>query len=96
MSPHYFVLQISWTSEEALRQYSGRLGDMIERHGGRFTVAARDPPALEGSWKPGRLIVIEFPTEDAFHQWYDSEEYRPLRAFRLSNSKSDAVAVAGI
>lgn len=92
----YFVLQIEWRTEEALREYARGLADMIERHGGRFIVASKDPVALEGTWSRGRFIIIEFPTPESFRGWYDSEEYRSLRAFRLSNSRSDAVAVSGV
>ncbi len=92
----YFVLQIRWETEAALHHYAEALSDMIEKHGGRFVVASKDFQPLEGTWKPGRLIVVEFPSMESFRAWYESEEYRPLRAFRLRNSDSDAVVATGL
>lgn len=91
----YFVLQIEWTSDEARRTYVERLGKMIESHGGDFIVASRNYRVVEGSWRPGLFIIIKFPTLEALSSWYDSEEYRSVRDFRLANSRSDAVVVEG-
>jgi uncharacterized protein (DUF1330 family) len=91
----YFVLQIEWTSDEARRAYIAGLSDMIEKNGGNFIVSSTDFRVLEGGWKPGRLVMIKFPTKAAFSAWYDSEEYRALRELRLQNSRSDAVVAEG-
>ena len=91
----YYVLQIQWTSDDAQRTYVGRLGDMIEKHGGAFLVASKEYQVAEGSWKDGLFIIIKFPTMDALRAWYDSPEYQPVREFRLAHSRSDAVIVEG-
>ena len=91
----YFVLQIEWTSDEARRSYLEGLGGMIEKYGGEFLVSSADFRVAEGAWKPGRLVVIRFPTIGALSAWYDSEAYRPWRELRLKNSRSDAVIVEG-
>ena len=89
------MLQIEWMSDEARHTYVERLGNMIDKHGGDFIVASRDYRVVEGTWRPGLFIVIRFPTMEALSAWYDSEEYRAVRDFRLANSRSDAVVVEG-
>ena len=91
----YFVLQIEWTEDGAQSTYAERLGDMIEKHGGNFLVGTSKYRVVEGTWRPGLLIVIRFPTMEALSAWYDSEEYRSVRDFRLAHSRSDAVIVEG-
>jgi uncharacterized protein (DUF1330 family) len=92
----YFVLQIEWTNDEALRSYVQGMAGMIEKHGGRFIVSSAGFQVVEGKWRPGRLVVIEFPTRQSLSNWYDSEEYRSLRELRVKNSRSDAVVVDGV
>ena len=92
----YFVLQIDWKTEAALHQHAGGLSHLIEKHGGRSIVASKDFQRLEATWKPGRRTVIEFPSVESFRSWYDPEEYRPLRTFRLQRSESDAVVTTGL
>jgi uncharacterized protein (DUF1330 family) len=89
----YFVLQIEWTSDDARRAYIEGISGMIEKHGGQFIVSSTDFRVAEGNWRPGRLVVVKFPTMQSLSAWYDSEEYRTLRELRLKNSRSDAVLV---
>jgi uncharacterized protein (DUF1330 family) len=91
----YFVLQIEWTDDEARRSYIEGISGMIEKHGGRFLVSTTDLRTAEGKWRPGRLVVIQFPTRESLSAWYDSKEYRPFLALRLGHSRSDAVIVEG-
>ena len=92
----YFVLQLEWKSSDARDTYVERLGNMIEKYGGEVIIASRDFRVAEGSWRPGLLIVIKFPSMKALSSWYDSDEYRPLRDFRLSNARCDAILVEGV
>jgi uncharacterized protein (DUF1330 family) len=42
---------------------------------------------LEGNWKPKRVVVTEFPSIEQALRWYDSEEYRALKALRLRTAR---------
>lgn len=92
----YFVIQLEWTDDSARQSYIKGLSGMVEKYGGRYIVSSQDPKAVEGTWRSGRLVVIEFPTMKALSDWYESAEYRPLREFRLKNAKCDAVMVEGL
>ena len=91
-----FVAQIDWKGSDAFQRYVRGMSGMIERRGGRYVIASGDLTPAEGRWAPGRLVVLEFPTLEALREWYDSEEYRPLRDLRLQHARSDAVIVEGV
>jgi uncharacterized protein (DUF1330 family) len=40
-------------------------------------------------------VLIEFPDLETAHRWYDSEEYRELKALRLAATKGNAVFIEG-
>jgi len=42
-----------------------------------------------------RLVVLEFPSVEQAKRWYDSEEYRPLKAMRFKASTSNLILVDG-
>src|SRR5262249_58010085 len=65
------------------------------KEGGRFIVRGGKFETLEGQWHPKRLVVLEFPSVEQAKRWYDSEEYRPLKAMRFKASKSNLVLVEG-
>lgn len=52
--------------------------------------------ALEGTWAPTRLVVLEFPSLEQARRWYDSEDYREPKALRLKSALSDVVMVEGV
>jgi uncharacterized protein (DUF1330 family) len=51
---------------------------------------------LEGAWKPKRIVVTEFPNIEQARRWYDSEDYRALKALRLRTARGSVVLVEGV
>ncbi len=79
---------------QAFGEYAQQVGLVIERYGGRFLVRGGTVHAKEGDWSP-RLVVIEFPSVERAQEWYDSEEYRPLRELRQRAAEGDLIIVEG-
>jgi uncharacterized protein (DUF1330 family) len=68
----------------------------VEKYGGRFLVRGGQIQTLEGDWKPKRIVVTEFPSIEQARRWYDSEEYRPLKALRSRSARGSVVLVDGV
>ena len=51
---------------------------------------------MEGDWRPTYPVLIEFPSLEQAHRWYDSGEYQELNALRLSAVRSNAVFIEGL
>ena len=51
---------------------------------------------LEGTWKPGNVVMLEFPSVVRAKEWYDSPEYHPLIAARTKASKGNMILVEGL
>ena len=56
--------------------------------GGRFE-------AVEGEWRPSRLVLIEFPSWDEARSWYFSDAYQELVRVRQGCSHTEMVLVEG-
>ncbi len=63
--------------------------------GGEVLAVDDAPVVLEGSPLMGRIVLIRFPDEAAFHSWYDSDAYRRIVAHRHAASQTDALLVRG-
>ena len=50
---------------------------------------------IEGKWKYSRNVVIKFPSYEKALEWYNSEEYKPVRQIRLDNSVGNFIIVKG-
>jgi uncharacterized protein (DUF1330 family) len=62
---------------------------------GKFVVRGGQAETLEGSWSPGRLVVLEFPSLDKAKAWWSSEGYAPAKALRQSASTTEMIVVEG-
>lgn len=51
---------------------------------------------LEGTWQPGRSVILEFPTMAALKAFWASPEYQPLRAIRERAARSNLVSFEGL
>lgn len=62
---------------------------------GKFIVRGGLAETLEGSWKPGRVVVLEFPSMAKAKSWWSSEGYAPAKALRQSASTTEMIVVEG-
>jgi uncharacterized protein (DUF1330 family) len=95
--PAYVIAAVTEARDQAaLVEYRRRNTDVVAAYGGRFVVRGGALETLEGDWQPVRLVVIEFPTAAAAREWYESEDYAPLRELRRRASDTDIVLVEGV
>jgi uncharacterized protein (DUF1330 family) len=79
-----------------LAQYKGEVAPVVAAYGGRYRVLGGEPQVVEGEWRPSFLVLIEFPSVERATAWYGSEDYKELKAMRLSAVDSDGVLMTGI
>ncbi len=91
----YIIADIEVTDPEGFERYRSQVAPMIDKFGAKYLVRGGDFETREGDWIPNRLVVLEFSSMAAAKEFYDSEEYRPLKAIRLKATNSNLVLVEG-
>ena len=94
--PAYFIVDIDVTDPTAFEEYQKAVPATVEKYGGKFLVRGGRMEVVEGSWRPKRVVVTEFPSLEQAKRWYDSEEYRALKALRLRTSRGNVILVEGV
>ena len=94
--PAYFIVDNEVTDPAGFEEYRKLVPRTVEKYGGKFLVRGGQMQTLEGDWKPKRMVVTEFPSIEQARRWYDSEEYRPLKALRLRTARGSVVLVEGV
>jgi len=94
--PAYFIVDNEVTDPAGSEEYRKQVPATIARYGGKFLVRGGQVQTLEGDWKPKRMVVTEFPNIEQARRWYDSEEYRALKALRLRTTRGSVVLVEGV
>jgi uncharacterized protein (DUF1330 family) len=93
---HYAIFDVTITDLEKYKEYMLKVKPVIEASGGRYLVRGGAHKVHEGNWNPTRLVVFEFPSEEAMQAFYESPEYRGLKAMRESCSRANLVSVEGV
>ena len=94
--PAYVIVDVTVTDQAAMDEYRKQVPATLAKYGGRFLVRGGTHQTVEGSWKPNRLVVLEFPSMEQAKRWYDSEEYREPKALRLRAGTANLVMVEGL
>ena len=63
-------------------EYMTHVLPQIEAAGGKYLARGGPHTVYEGDWSPYRLVLLEFPSREAFEGFYHSPAYQDLHALR--------------
>ena len=92
----YLIADIEVLDPDAFGDYRNKVPAVIAAHGGKYLARGGPIEVLEGTWNPGRCVIVEFPSMAALKAFYDSPEYRALREQRQRTTRSRVVALEGL
>ncbi|MGD0167589.1 MAG: DUF1330 domain-containing protein [Gaiellaceae bacterium] len=96
MSVFVIAERVKVLDAEKLQEYLDAVSPTIENFGGRYHVVSGPAEVLEGDWRPPALVVFEFPSHERALEWWDSEEYAPLKALRREVAVYNMVLAKGL
>ena len=91
----YVIVDIQVTDPAVFDEYKRRVPATITAHGGRYLARGGPTEVVEGSWRPRRTIILEFPSMPALKAWWNSPEYQELGDIRKRSADSNIVFVDG-
>lgn len=94
----YFIANIYFEArnEASYRDYIQEVKPIVEQFGGRYLVRTERITHLSEDWKPDRVIVIEFPSQERLEACFSSEQYRNIKSKRENSVRSMAIIVNGV
>jgi uncharacterized protein (DUF1330 family) len=93
----YIIADVEVRDLERYKEYMALSPGAIAAAGGRFLARGGRHETLEGEWRPGRMVVLEFPTYEQAKAFYDSELYRVARGKRAgATAHFNMIVVEGI
>lgn len=92
----YIIVDVKITDPVRYEQYKKLTPASLVPFDGKFVVRGGQAETLEGSWKPGRLVVVEFPSAQKARAWWSSDGYAPAKALRQSASVTQMILVEGV
>ncbi|MCK6460656.1 MAG: DUF1330 domain-containing protein [Planctomycetes bacterium] len=91
----YVIVDIDVADPHRYEDYKKLAGPTVTAHGGKHVARGGKVTTLEGDWRPGRIVVLEFPTAEKARAWWDAADYRKARSIRHECAKTRMIVVEG-
>jgi uncharacterized protein (DUF1330 family) len=92
----YFIVNTKISDLSKRKQYDEyivKVKPIAESFGGRYIVRSEQITALSDSWKPDRVIVIEFASKSQILAWLSSPQYKEVSSLRVNSVESEAIII---
>ena len=91
----YVIANIDVKNPESYKEYIDKVKPIVEKYGGEYLVRAGEYKVIDGEWKYPRTVIIKFSSYEKALEWYNSEEYQPIKPIRLANSVANGIIIQG-
>jgi len=91
----YIVVDVHITDPVRYEEYKKLTPDSLAPYDGKFLVRGGDTKTLEGDWKPGRFVMVEFPSLEKANAWWASSGYERAKAIRQTSAETNMIVVEG-
>ena len=86
-APGYIVANFDIHDADEYRKYEKGFFPILQKHNGSFFTFDDNSIHLEGeSARTGRMVIFQFPSEEAALNWYKDPEYQALSEFRRAGT----------
>ena len=91
----YLIAQINVSNLENYQEYLKNVTQIAKKFEGNYIIRAGKYEILEGNWPYKRNVVIEFPSLEKAKEFYNSEEYKPIKKIRIDNAENNLIIIEG-
>ncbi len=91
----YLIFDITIHDPEKYEEYKKLTPEVVAAYDGKFIVRGGQTEAIEGTWAPKRVVILEFPSAARAKEWWGSELYTKARIIRQSAATTEMILVEG-
>ena len=92
----YLIAHIEVTNPELMEKYRELVPKIVAKYQGKYLVRGGNSEILEGDYFKHRIVLLEFPSSQQANNFYNSEDYAPLKMLRIEAGNNSSVLVEGI
>jgi uncharacterized protein (DUF1330 family) len=93
---YYVIVDVDIHDTARYTAYMERVRPALEDAGGRYLVRGGAQTRYEGRWTPARLVLLEFPSKQAWESFYFGAAYENIRPIRDETSTAHMIGVEGM
>jgi uncharacterized protein (DUF1330 family) len=92
----YVVFDVEIRDAERYQDFMRQVKPALEAAGARYLARGGAHRVWEGDWSPRRIVILEFPSAEAWERFYGGPVYQGLKAIRDECSSARLVSVEGV
>lgn len=86
--PVFLLANLVVQDTDKYRKYEKGFFPILWRYGGELLTYDDNPHTFEGTApRPGRVIILKFPSEQQARKWYADSDYQALSAHRRAGTQ---------
>ena len=91
----YLIFDVDVRDAVRFQDFMVAAKPLVEQAGGRYLARGGPFKVLEGDWQPSRMVILEFPSMQAFDDFY-AGDYQKAKAIRDECSTARLIVVQGL
>ena len=80
----YLIFENEIHDEQAYARYKAAVRPMVEAAGGEYLTRDGKINVLVGDWRPKRIVIFRWPSQETLDAFMASEAYQPWKKLRES------------
>lgn len=94
--PAYVIFDVYIGDMSQYQAFMAKVKPALEQAGGRYLARGGPHKVHEGDWHPRRIVLLEFPSMEAWETFYHGAAYQELKTVREGCSSARLVSVEGL
>jgi uncharacterized protein (DUF1330 family) len=92
----YVIFDVDITDITKYQEFMTGVKPALEKAGAKYLARGGKHTVHEGDWSPRRIVLLEFPSIEAWESFYNGPTYRRLKMIRDASSSARLVSVEGL
>lgn len=92
----FVIFDVDIRDMSRYQEFMNGVKPALDAAGARYLARGGRHKVYEGDWEPRRIVILEFPTVDAWEKFYAGPVYQGLKAVRDGCSSARLVSVEGL
>ena len=92
----YVIFDVEISDPIRYQEFMTGVKPALEQAGAEYLARGGEHKVYEGDWEPRRIVLLEFPSVDAWESFYNGSTYQRLKAIRDECSSARLVSVVGL
>jgi uncharacterized protein (DUF1330 family) len=92
----YVIFDVEIRDPARYQEFMAGVKPALEAAGAKYLARGGAHKVYEGDWQPRRIVVLEFPSVQAWEDFYNGPVYQGLKSIRDECSSARLVSVEGL